>query len=373
MRGSSSTWTVAAVGIASVVAVPSLAVLATLAHPAREVWAHLWRTQLLELIGNTLALLAGVGAGTLVLGTGSPGWSSPIVPGASAARVGADPAPGDARLRDRLRVPRPLRLRRGRPERAAPAGSAPGVRLPELRSYWGVVLMMTLVFYPYVYLLARAAFREQGAATLGDGAQPRRSRTARLRPGHPADGPPLAGRRRLAGHDGGARRLRHRRHVRVPHAHRGQSIASGTACSIARRPSARQPAAVLRRPAARRSSVRSAGAPASRRASAGAGGSRPRLRLAPALAATSRVRGCSGSPSSCRWRQLLVWARERRRLASRRVRAPLLGNTVTLAGSPAAAPRRSPSSWPTPRACGPPAPCGIRARSPPWATRYRAR
>src|SRR3989441_12129545 len=40
------------------------------------------------------------------------------------------------------------------------------VRLPELRSYGGVVLMMTLVFYPYVYLLARAAFREQGAATL---------------------------------------------------------------------------------------------------------------------------------------------------------------------------------------------------------------
>ena len=26
--------------------------------------------------------------------------------------------------------------------------------------------MMILVFYPYVYLLARAAFREQGAATL---------------------------------------------------------------------------------------------------------------------------------------------------------------------------------------------------------------
>jgi ABC-type molybdate transport system permease subunit len=42
----------------------------------------------------------------------------------------------------------------------------PGARLPEFRSYWGVVLTMTLVFYPYVYLLARAAFREQGAATL---------------------------------------------------------------------------------------------------------------------------------------------------------------------------------------------------------------
>src|SRR4029434_6702774 len=42
----------------------------------------------------------------------------------------------------------------------------PGVRLPEFRSYWGVVLTMTLVFYPYVYLLTRAAFPGQGAATL---------------------------------------------------------------------------------------------------------------------------------------------------------------------------------------------------------------
>ena len=38
--------------------------------------------------------------------------------------------------------------------------------LPNPRAYWGVVLVMTLVFYPYVYLLARTAFREQGAATL---------------------------------------------------------------------------------------------------------------------------------------------------------------------------------------------------------------
>jgi iron(III) transport system permease protein len=42
----------------------------------------------------------------------------------------------------------------------------PGLRLPELHSYWGVVLIMTLAFYPYVYLLARAAFRNQGAAPL---------------------------------------------------------------------------------------------------------------------------------------------------------------------------------------------------------------
>jgi len=47
------------VGIASLVALPSLAVLASLAHPAHEIWSHLWRTQLSELIGNTLALVAG--------------------------------------------------------------------------------------------------------------------------------------------------------------------------------------------------------------------------------------------------------------------------------------------------------------------------
>jgi iron(III) transport system permease protein len=41
-----------------------------------------------------------------------------------------------------------------------------GLLLPELRSGWGVALVMTLVFYPYVYLLARAAFREHGLATL---------------------------------------------------------------------------------------------------------------------------------------------------------------------------------------------------------------
>jgi ABC-type Fe3+ transport system permease subunit len=46
------------VGIAALLAVPSLAVLASLAHPAHEIWAHLWRTQLPELISNTLALVA---------------------------------------------------------------------------------------------------------------------------------------------------------------------------------------------------------------------------------------------------------------------------------------------------------------------------
>src|SRR5688572_18721903 len=64
-----SAWTVAAVAIATLLAVPIVSVLSSLAHPAVDVWRHLWQTQLVGLTVNTLALLAGVGAGTLVLGT----------------------------------------------------------------------------------------------------------------------------------------------------------------------------------------------------------------------------------------------------------------------------------------------------------------
>jgi iron(III) transport system permease protein len=38
-------------------------------------------------------------------------------------------------------------------------------RPPDIRSGWGAILVMSLVLYPYVYLLARAAFREQAATT----------------------------------------------------------------------------------------------------------------------------------------------------------------------------------------------------------------
>jgi iron(III) transport system permease protein len=157
---------VAAVGVASVVAIPSLAVLASLARPVRDVWGHLWRTQLLELIGNTLALVAGVGAGALVVGAGLA-WL-----------VVTYRFPGRAALEWALVLPMAVPAYvigfallglfdfTGPVQGALRRWIGPGARLPELRSYGGVVLMMTLVFYPYVYLLARAAFREQGAATL---------------------------------------------------------------------------------------------------------------------------------------------------------------------------------------------------------------
>src|SRR5205823_9248243 len=161
-----SGWTLVAMSIAGLLAVPILAVLSSFLTPAGEVWRHLWRTQLVELIMNTVLLLAGVGGGTLVVGTGLA-WL-----------VVYHRFPGRAFLEWALILPVAIPpyvlgfVFLGLFDIAGPlqtflrATFGQGFRLPTLRSYGGVTLMMTLVFYPYVYLLARAAFRGQGAATL---------------------------------------------------------------------------------------------------------------------------------------------------------------------------------------------------------------
>jgi iron(III) transport system permease protein len=149
-----------------VVALPLAVVLAAWREPATAVWAHLWRTQLVELVANTVLLAAGVGAGTLVVGA------------ALAWLVVAYEFPGRRVFEWALVLPLAM------PayvigfaflalfDYAGPVQSAlrrlvdPGASLPELRSGWGVVTMMTLVFYPYVYVLARVAFREHGGPAL---------------------------------------------------------------------------------------------------------------------------------------------------------------------------------------------------------------
>ena len=162
----SSLWAWTAIGTAVVVALPIAAVLSSLVVPSVDVWRHLWRTQLLELIANTLLLLLGVGMGTLLVG-GGLAWL-----------VVFHRFPGRSVLEWALILPLAVPAYvigftfLGLFEYAGPIQGAlrgalgAGARLPELRSYGGVVAMMTLVFYPYVYLLARVAFREQGTAAV---------------------------------------------------------------------------------------------------------------------------------------------------------------------------------------------------------------
>lgn len=164
--GADVVWLVAAGLIAGLVATPLAGVLASLLTPRDEIWRHLAHTQLAELATNTVLLLLGVGAGTLVLGT------------VLAWLIVSFRFPGRALFEGALVLPLAVPAYvigfaflgvfdfMGPVQTAVRAWLGPGARLPDPRSYWGIVLTMTLVFYPYVFLLARAAFREQGAATL---------------------------------------------------------------------------------------------------------------------------------------------------------------------------------------------------------------
>ena len=100
-----------------------------------------------EAAGATVVLVVGVGAGTLVLGT------------ALAALVSFCDFPGRGWIEWALVLPL-----------AMPGYVftlfALGLDLPGLRSSLGAVCVFTLVLYPYVYLLARAAFLAQSRTLL---------------------------------------------------------------------------------------------------------------------------------------------------------------------------------------------------------------
>ena len=165
-RVGQAAWKAVAVALAVLVAIPILAVLGSLAWPAWDIWAHLWRTQMLELVGNTALLLLGVGVGTLGLGT-FLAWLVVTYrfPGRSVIEWG---------LILPLAVPTYVMgfVFLGLLDFAGPVQTAlrgvlgPELRLPEPRSSGGVIVVMTLVLYPYVYTLARAAFLEQTPDTL---------------------------------------------------------------------------------------------------------------------------------------------------------------------------------------------------------------
>ena len=138
--------------IAFVVAIPILVIVWSVVQPSTDVWRELWATRLPGMIRDTATLLVTVLAGTIVLGT-SLAWL-----------VTAYQFPG-RRLLGWLLVT-PL---------AIPGYVLGFVWLDTLqeplgarqvRSIWLAALVLTLTLYPYVYLFARAAFREQSQRTV---------------------------------------------------------------------------------------------------------------------------------------------------------------------------------------------------------------
>ena len=157
---------VATFALAGLVLLPLLAVFSGWLQPGGDVWQHLADTLLADLMLNTLWLLLGVGLGVTVLGTGLawltavcefPGrrvfdWAL-MLPLAVPAYVLAFVAVG---LLDYIGpVQGWLREVFGRDTSW----------FPPVRSTGGVIIVMALALYPYVYMLARSAFLTQGGSS----------------------------------------------------------------------------------------------------------------------------------------------------------------------------------------------------------------
>ena len=154
-----------ALAVAALVLVPVVVTFSSFARVEGDILAHLIEFALPELVGNTLWLVFGVGLGVSGLGVSLAwltamcefpgrrlfGWAL-LLPLALPAYVTAFVAIG---LLD-FTGPLQTWLREGW-----------GITgLPEIRSRGGVVLVMSLALYPYVYLIAKNAFATQGAIAL---------------------------------------------------------------------------------------------------------------------------------------------------------------------------------------------------------------
>lgn len=152
---------IVAVLIALAVLLPLGLVAVSALSPRLEIWQHLIATRLPELVWNTLRLLIGVGIGAGGLGVGLA-WL-----------VSAYRFPGRDHFAWLLLVPLAMPAYVAGFVAVALFDFAGPVQywlrdsigytgwVPPIRSWGGVVVTMSLVFYPYVYLLARAAFSER--------------------------------------------------------------------------------------------------------------------------------------------------------------------------------------------------------------------
>lgn len=162
-------WSIGAAIIAIVVLLPILAIIWFAFHPSENIWPHLLATTLPRYLTNTAILMASVGALTAAIGTGAAwlvvmyqfpgrGWLqwALLMPLAVPAYVGA------YALVDFFEyagiVQTSLRAIFG-------WTNAQDYAFPAIRTRGAATLVLSAALYPYVYILARAAFREQSGAS----------------------------------------------------------------------------------------------------------------------------------------------------------------------------------------------------------------
>ncbi|RTE65494.1 iron ABC transporter permease [Amphritea opalescens] len=156
----SGTW-----GAALMVALPILSVFYLALFPSENIWSHLAATVLPVYITTTLALMLGVGALSVATGVCGawlvtmcrfPGrrlfeWAL-LLPFAVPAYVIAYV------YTDLLEYSGPLQIAL---RELFGWQTARDYWFPDIRTLGGAILMLSMVLYPYVYLLARASFLEQ--------------------------------------------------------------------------------------------------------------------------------------------------------------------------------------------------------------------
>ncbi len=165
-----SGWSAAAAAIAALVMLPAVTIFWLALTPSENIWRHLIETVLPRYLGNSLILMASVGAIAVCLGTVTAWlvatyefagrrwleWAL-LLPLAVPAYIAA------YALSDFMDYAGPLQsgLRQ-----VFGWSSSKDYSFPHFRSLGGAVLVLSMAFYPYVYILARAAFRDQSANTL---------------------------------------------------------------------------------------------------------------------------------------------------------------------------------------------------------------
>jgi len=159
----------AAILVAALVALPVITVALHVFLPDEGAWRHITSVLLSEYLRNTVLLVAGTGLGVLALGLSTawlvsvcrfPGrrlfeWAL-VLPLAFPAYVIA------YTYTDLLQVSGPVQTY----IRDFTGWSARDYWFPPIRSLGGAVAMLSLVLYPYVYLLGRAAFVQQSSGIL---------------------------------------------------------------------------------------------------------------------------------------------------------------------------------------------------------------
>lgn len=160
-------WILGAVAIALIVSIPVLSVLSSTFLPSSDVWQHLKSTVLTEYIKNSLLLVIGVSIGTLIIGI-TTAWLCSVCE-----------FPGRKFFSWLLLLPLAFPpyiiayTYTGLLDFSGPAQSFlrelfdwgyGDYWFPEIRSLSGAIAMLSLVLYPYIYLLTRTAFSEQSTS-----------------------------------------------------------------------------------------------------------------------------------------------------------------------------------------------------------------